>query len=136
MTVPGMILRRSPHSGPATAKLVEQAIKEQGLKLFARISHDSAAAAIGLCMPFTCVVVFGSPRAGTPLMKRTPTLALDLPLRILVWEEDNGERVWLGANDPDWVGTRHGLLPEAAAQFDAMRHSLTRIADAVTGQPA
>lgn len=136
MTPPGMILQRSPHDGPATAKLVEQAIEAQNLKLFARVSHDSAAAAIGLCMPFTCVLIFGSPRAGTPLMKCTPTLALDLPTRILVWEGDDGEGVWLCANDPDWIAARHGMLPEAAPQFDAMKRVLSRIIDAVAGLTA
>ena len=129
----GMIVWRSQHDGPETVRRIEQAIDAQGLKLFTRISHDDAAASVGLCMPFTHVLIFGGPRAGTPMMKRMPMLALDLPLRILVWEDDDGDDVWICTNDPEWIGTRHALLPEYAAQFDAMKHSLARIADAATG---
>lgn len=134
MTPDGMIVRRSPHDAAGTATLVEQAIAVQGLKLFARIEHDTAAAEAGLSLPFTRVIIFGAPRAGTPLMTAVPTLAIDLPLRVLVWEDAGG--VWIGANDPDWIGARHAMLPASAATFDAMKHSLARIADAVTGAPA
>lgn len=132
-----MIVRRSPHDAQTTADIVEQAIAAQGLKLFARIAHDDAAAAAGLCMPFTKVFIFGNPMAGTPMMKERPTLAIDLPLRVVVWvDDDEAAGVWIGTNDPDWIGARHGLLPDAAVKFDAMKHSLARIADAVTGTPA
>lgn len=137
MTPAGILVWRSPHDAQSTAELVERAIAAQGLKLFARIAHDDAAAAVGQCMPFTKVFIFGNPVAGTPLILKQPTLALDLPLRIVVWvNDDEAADVWIGTNDPDWIGTQHGLLPEAAATFDAMKHLLARIADAVTGTPA
>jgi uncharacterized protein (DUF302 family) len=129
-----MIVRLSPHDASTTAERVERAIQAQGLKLFALIAHDDAAADVGLSLPFTRVFIFGNPRTGTPLMQSTPSLAIDLPLRVLVWEDGSG--VWVGTNAPDWIGTRHAMLPGAKAQFAAMKNALDRIAIAVTGSPA
>ena len=75
-----MIVERSPHPAQATADRLRQFVEARGLKVFAQIQHHSAAAAAGLDLPFTQVLVFGDPRAGTPLMQAAPSLAIDLPL--------------------------------------------------------
>lgn len=114
----GMIVRASAHPVAATLDRLEAAVKARGFVVFARLDHAAAAAAAGLAMPPTTVLVFGNPRAGTPFFLQQPTLAIDLPLRALVWQ-DSGGKVWLGYSSAAWLfGTvypRHGLTVDAAA---------------------
>ncbi len=79
--------------------------------MFAVIDHSGEAESVGLSMPNTKLIVFGNPKAGTPLMIAAPTIAIDLPLKILVWEDLEG-KVWISHNSPEFLGNRHGLLPE------------------------
>jgi uncharacterized protein (DUF302 family) len=93
--------------GPALAR-IEAALKAAGVTVFARIDHAAGAAQVGLAMPPMTVLIFGNPQAGTPLMQAQPTVGLDLPLKLLVWEDRDG-RTWLTYSDPAWIAGRHGL---------------------------
>jgi uncharacterized protein (DUF302 family) len=86
---------------------VEHALADAGMKIFARIDHAAEAHAAGLAMRSTVVIVFGSPKGGTPLMVARPTVAIDLPLKALIWEDESGT-TWLTYNMPALLD-RHGL---------------------------
>lgn len=77
------------------------------MKLFARIDHAAGAATVGRTLRPTEVFIFGNPQGGTPLMECAQTAGIDLPLKALVWQDDNGQ-VWVGYNDPAWIASRHG----------------------------
>jgi uncharacterized protein (DUF302 family) len=91
-----------------TVTRVEQAVTGAGMKVFARIDHAAEAKAVGLTMRPTVVVVFGNPKGGTPLMVARPTVAIDLPLKALAWEDEQGQS-WLSYNLPSLLVKRHGL---------------------------
>ena len=86
-------------------------LQQKGVTLFALIDHSGEAAKVGLIMRPTKLLIFGSPRAGTPLMVAAPSISIDLPLKILVWEDDH-EKVWLSYNSPEYLATRHNLPRE------------------------
>ena len=90
---------------------VEDLLRARGVKLFALIDHSGEAAAAGLEMPPTKLLVFGNPKAGTPLMVAAPSIAIDLPLKLLVAEEADG-KVRISWNDPAYLAERHGLPSE------------------------
>ncbi|ABF40824.1 protein of unknown function DUF302 [Candidatus Koribacter versatilis Ellin345] len=104
----GMIHFPSARSATETVSRIQTALKDKGLTIFAVIDHSGEAARVGLQMHFAQVIIFGSPKAGTPLMVAAPTLALDLPLKALVWEDADG-KVWVSYNDPDYLRERHGV---------------------------
>ncbi|WP_233800221.1 DUF302 domain-containing protein [Paraburkholderia sp. HP33-1] len=104
----GIVTVASAHSGDATAGRLQTLLLERGLTLFACIDFSGDAERAGLVMPFSRLVIFGNPKAGTPLMQLAPTAALDLPLKVLVWEDANG-RAWLSFNSTDYLRQRHGL---------------------------
>jgi uncharacterized protein (DUF302 family) len=109
--VTGMVHLRSRYTVPETLRRLETEVTAHGLKIFGRIDHSGEAERAGLAMRPTQVLIFGSPKAGTPLMVAAPTLAIDLPLKALVWE-DAGGAVWLSYNSPEYLQQRHGV-PEA-----------------------
>ena len=113
----GMVHVSSRFSAPETVERIESAIRSKGIAIFTRIDHSGEAAKVGLRMHFAQVIVFGSPKAGTPLMVAAPTLALDLPLKALVWEDADG-KVWVTYNAPEYLQERHNipkdLLPNIA----------------------
>jgi uncharacterized protein (DUF302 family) len=101
----------SPYSVADTLKLLESVIASKGLTIFARIDHSGEAAKVGLTMQPTELLLFGSPKSGTPLMIASPTLAIDLPLKALVWQDVEGA-VWLSYNSPEYLQQRH-TVPDA-----------------------
>ena len=101
----------SNHSVDVTVKRLQSIVRERGLTLFALIDHSGEAEDVGLHMPPTKLVIFGSPKAGTPLMVAAPSLAIDLPLKILVWE-DGERKAWLSYNTPEYLRERHGFPDE------------------------
>jgi uncharacterized protein (DUF302 family) len=101
----------SPYSVADTLKLLESVIASKGLTIFARIDHSGEAAKVGLTMQPTELLLFGSPKSGTPLMIASPTLAIDLPLKALVWQDVEGA-VWLSYNSPEYLQQRH-TIPDA-----------------------
>jgi uncharacterized protein (DUF302 family) len=114
----GIVSIQSGHSVDETVEKLKAVLQAKGIALFALVDHSGEAAKAGLAMPPTKLAIFGNPKAGTPLMLAAPTLAIDLPLKILVWE-DPQKKVWLSYNSPEYLGLRHGvpenLLPALAA---------------------
>ncbi|NYF49935.1 DUF302 domain-containing protein [Tunturiibacter gelidoferens] len=106
----------SRYSVDETVSRLEALLKEKGVKLFAAVDHSGEAAAAGLEMHLTKLLIFGSPKAGTPVMLAAPSAALDLPLKILVAEGADG-KVLLSWNDPAWLEQRHGFPPELTANL-------------------
>jgi uncharacterized protein (DUF302 family) len=98
----------SRYSVDETIKRIESMLVQKGLQVFAVIDHSGEAAKVGLKMRPTKVVIFGSPKGGTPLMVAAPTLAIDLPLKALVAEDDKG-KVWVSYNSPEYLQQRHGV---------------------------
>src|SRR5580693_8381246 len=108
MSTTGIIDLVSQHSVTETVDRLETLLKAKGIKVFARIDQAAEAKAAGLTMRPTVLVIFGDPKAGTPLMNKHPSLAMDLPLKALVWESADG-KVWLSYNSPEFLQQRHGL---------------------------
>jgi uncharacterized protein (DUF302 family) len=108
MSTTGIIDLASNHSVAETADRLETLLKAKGIKVFVRIDQAAEARAAGLTMRPTVLVIFGDPKAGTPLMNWYPSLAMDLPLKALVWESADG-KVWLSYNSPEFLQQRHGL---------------------------
>jgi uncharacterized protein (DUF302 family) len=114
----GLTDRRSAHSVDETVARLTELLRAKGVTLFAVVDHSGEAARVGLVMRPTKLLIFGNPRAGTPLMQAAPRSAIDLPLKILVWEETDGT-TWLTTNSADYVRERHGLDAAAAAVLGA-----------------
>ncbi len=113
----GVVNVASNHSVPESIDRLESLANSKQLTIFARIDFSGDAAKAGLTMPPTQMLIFGSPKAGTPLMLAAPSVALDLPLKALAWQDSNGQ-VWLSYNAPEYLKDRHGvpdaLLPNIA----------------------
>lgn len=113
----GILRTPSRHSVDETVERLKAALQAKGVTLFALVDHSEEAAKAGFTMRPTMLLIFGSPKAGTPLMLAAPSVALDLPLKILVSEDADG-RVWMSYDSPDYLAGRHGvpaeLLPNVA----------------------
>ena len=107
----GMIDLPSPYSVPDTLARLESILKERGASVFACVDHSGEAAKAGLAMRPTQLLIYGSPKGGTPLMVAAPSVAIDLPLKALAWEDERG-KVWLSYNDPEYLQQRHGFPVE------------------------
>ena len=107
----GILRISSNHSVDETVTRVQGILQAKGVKLFTVVDHSGEAAGAGLKMPNTKLLIFGNPKAGTPLMLAAPSAALDLPLKILVAEDDAG-KVWISYNAPAYLQARHKLPPE------------------------
>jgi len=120
----GLITKPSKYSVEETVARFEAAVKQReaaGFMVFTEIDHAAAAKKFGLDMRPRTVIVFGNPKLGTPTMVKTPLLAIDVPPKALVWEDDQG-RVWLSYNSSDYLSNtiykRHGAaVPPATAPF-------------------
>ena len=104
----GVIDVSSRYSVPETLARLQAILKEKGIMVFALIDHSGEAEKAGLKMRPTQLLIFGSPKAGTPLMVAAPRLAIDLPLKALAWQDEDG-RVWLSYNSPEYLQERHGF---------------------------
>ncbi|MBZ5593985.1 MAG: DUF302 domain-containing protein [Acidobacteriia bacterium] len=107
----GIVTIPSHHTVEQTVGKLEEILRAKGVKLFALVDHSGEAERAGMHMPPTKLLIFGNPKAGTPLMIAAPSIAMDLPLKILVWEDANG-KVWISHNDPTYLQARHGLPPQ------------------------
>jgi uncharacterized protein (DUF302 family) len=108
MSSNGIIDLACKNSVAQTADRIELLLKNKGMKIFARIDQAAEAKAAGLEMRPMVLLIFGNPQAGTPLMVQYPSLAMDLPLKALVWEAADG-KVWVSYNSPDFLQQRHGM---------------------------
>jgi len=107
----GIVDIRSNHSVDETVDKLEGILQAKGVTLFAFVDHSGEADRVGMKMRPTKLLIFGSPKAGTPLMVAAPSIAIDLPLKILVWE-DAEARVWVSYNSPAYLQERHNLPAE------------------------
>jgi uncharacterized protein (DUF302 family) len=128
--VDGLITKPSAYPATETLDRLEAALKEQGFIIFARLDHAAAAESVGLTMPKSTVLVFGNPRLGTPVFIKHPTLAIDLPLKALVWEDGSG-KVSLSYNSAQYllvtIYGRHGAPanPEAITRLESLLTAAT-----------
>ncbi|MBZ5656303.1 MAG: DUF302 domain-containing protein [Acidobacteriia bacterium] len=98
----------SPYSVTETLSRLESILKDKGLTVFARVDHSGEAAKVGMEMRPTQLLIFGSPKGGTPLMVAAPSVAIDLPLKALAWQDEQG-KVRLSYNSPEYLQQRHGI---------------------------
>lgn len=114
----GIIARPSKYSVSETISRIESTAQAKGIIVFARIDHSGEAEKIGMTMRSTQLLILGNPKGGTPLMNATPSLAIDLPMKVLAWQDADG-KVWVGYNSPDYLQKRHGLTGEQAKPLGA-----------------
>jgi uncharacterized protein (DUF302 family) len=118
----GIVDKLSNHSVDQTVEKLKNILQSKGIALFALVDHSGEAEKAGMKMPPTKLLIFGSSKAGTPLMLSAPSIAIDLPLKILVWQDRQG-KVWVSYNSPDYLKERHGL-PEDLLQNIAVVETL------------
>jgi len=104
----GLVNKPSNHSVEQTVDRLKNILEARGVTLFALIDHGGEAEKVGMKMLPTKLLIFGNPKSGTPLMLASPSIALDLPLKILVWQDNQGT-VWLSYNSPEYLMERYGL---------------------------
>jgi uncharacterized protein (DUF302 family) len=104
----GIVNKPSHHSVDETLAKLQTILQAKGIAVFALVDHSGEAAKVGMKMRPTKLLIFGNPKGGTPLMLAAPTIAIDLPLKILIWEDDQG-RVWVSYNTPEYLAERHDL---------------------------
>ena len=109
IVVDGMTSIRSSFGPKETIDRLEVEIRGKGMEVFARIDHAAGAANVGLTLAPTELIIFGNARGGTPLMQSVQTVGIDLPLKILVWQ-DTANKTWLSYNEPSWIAQRHGVV--------------------------
>jgi uncharacterized protein (DUF302 family) len=113
---------------------LEAEVKARGMTVFAQIPHDRGAAAVGVPLRPNDLPIFGNAKVGTPLMQSAPTIGIDLPLKVLVWQDAEGS-TWLSYNDPAWLARRHGLGPDAEATVKTLEGALHVVTAAAAGSP-
>ena len=134
MAVEGLTTVRSSYGPKETISRLEAEIRSRGMTVFVRIDHAAGAAAVGLSLRPTDVLLFGNARGGTPLMQSIQTIGIDLPLKVLVWQDAAGN-TWLSYNDPHWIAKRHGLGQEAESAIGAISAALDALAKIAAGGP-
>ena len=107
----GIVSISSAHSVNETVEKLKGILQAKGVALFALVDHSGEAEKVDMHMNPTKLLIFGSPKAGTPLMLAAPSIAIDLPLKILIWEDNSG-KVWISYNSPEYLRQRHGFSPE------------------------
>lgn len=106
--IEGLTSTQSSFGPKATMDRLDAEIRAKGLNLFARIDHAAGAAEVGLTLAPTVLIIFGNARGGTPLMQSVQTVGIDLPLKILVWQ-DSADKIWLSYNEASWLARRHNV---------------------------
>ena len=127
MSDDGLITLASNHPIKATMDRLEAALRDKGITLFARIDHAAGAASVDMPLRPTELIIFGNPKSGTPLMQARQSIGIDLPLKMLGWQDAAG-KVWLAYNDPAWLARRHGLGSEAEAAVTGLAKALAMLA--------
>ena len=134
MAVDGLTTIRSRYGPEETITRLNAEIRARDMTVFAHIDHGAGATAVGLTLRPTDVFLFGNAKGGTPLMQSLQTIGIDLPLKMLVWQDAAGD-TWLSYNDPHWIAKRHGLGQEAEATVSAMSAALGALATIAAGRP-
>jgi uncharacterized protein (DUF302 family) len=124
----GIVNRSTVHSVDETVERLKAILQAKGVTLFALVDHSGEAAKVGMKMRPTKLLIFGNPKAGTPLMLAAPSSAIDLPLKVLVWEEGEG-KVWISYNSPQYLQRRHGLPQELLANIAVVEALVAKAAE-------
>lgn len=132
MTPDGLVVCPSTFGPKETADHLASAITSRGMAILARIDHAGAAARVGLSLRPTEVFLFGNPKAGTTLMQAVQTTGIDLPLKALVYEDEQG-KTWIAYNDPAWIAARHGAQTGNEQTLAAMQQALAALAKEAAG---
>ena len=123
--IDGLTTIASSFGPKETMDRLETEVRAKGMTVFARIDHAAGAAEVGLTLAPTELIIFGNARGGTPLMQSVQTVGIDLPLKVLVWEDSAG-KTWLSYNEPSWIARRHSVanaeqvVSKMAAALSAM----------------
>jgi uncharacterized protein (DUF302 family) len=121
-----MIILPSHHDAKNTMDRLAAAVTRHGMTVFARIDHAEAAHQVGMDLRLTQVLIFGNPKGGTLLMQAAQSIGIDLPLKVLVWQDEPG-KTWIGYNDPRWLAARHGVVQGHEKVLDAMAAALEAV---------
>lgn len=131
MAATGLITMASNFGAKETMDRLEAEVRAKGMTVFARVDHAAGAAGVGMPLRATEVLIFGSARAGTPLMQAQQSIGIDLPLKALVYEDASG-KASLAYNDPGWLAERHGVGTAAAQSVAAMTAALKAVVTKAT----
>ena len=126
----GLITKKSAHGVTETLDRLEKILTEKGLTVVVRWSHDAGAKKVGMELRPTELLIFGNPKMGTNLMTSNQTAGIDLPMKALAWEDENGQ-VWLTYNDPGYLADRHGVKDREEV-VQKMTGALGKFTDAAT----
>ncbi|MEA2919754.1 MAG: hypothetical protein QOJ15_11835 [Bradyrhizobium sp.] len=132
MAADGLATVRSNFGPKDTMNRLEAEVQARGLTVFARIDHAAGAAEVGLPLRPTDLLIFGNAKGGTPLMQSAQTIGIDLPLKILVWQDTAGG-TWMSYNDPVWLAQRHGLGADVDATVNVLATAIHVVAKAAAG---
>src|SRR6201997_2229540 len=124
----GIVDKPSSHSVDQTVDKLKNILRAKGVALFALVDHSGEAEKVGMKMRPTKLLIFGSPKAGTPLMLAAPSVAIDLPLKILVWEDAQG-KVWVSYNSPTYLQERHDLPTELVQNISVVETLAAKAAE-------
>jgi len=127
----GLITIPSAFGPEETMNRLEAEVRAKGITVFAHVDHAAGAAAAGMALRPTDLLVFGAAKGGTPLMELAQTIGIDLPLKALVWQEATGA-TWLSYNDPSWLAERHAVKPKPTAVLNALSAALKAVTTAAT----
>lgn len=131
----GLVTIKSNHNVDQTTQSLVTVLEKKGMTVFTQIKHDEGAKKVGMELRPTRLVIFGNPKVGTPLMKCSQTTAIDLPQKMLIWQDEAGEN-WLSYNSPDYLNTRHGLdmnsENKCAKVIGKVKQALSNFAKAAT----
>jgi uncharacterized protein (DUF302 family) len=131
MAANGLITMRSSFGPEETMNRFEAGVRANGMTVFAHIDHAAGAAAVGLSLRPTDLLIFGATKGGPPLMQSVQTIGIDLPLKALVWQDEKGT-TWLSYNDPAYLAQRHGLSEHAGGSAATMTTTLNAVVTKAT----
>src|SRR5271154_6759824 len=132
MAEDGLVSIASKYSVKDSLDRLEADLKAKNITVFARVDHAAGAASVAMPLRPTEVLIFGNPKAGTPLMQANQTIGIDLPLKMLGWQDADG-KVWLAYNDVSWLARRHHLGPSTDANVNALAMLQGNLAKAAAG---
>jgi uncharacterized protein (DUF302 family) len=128
----GLVTLASKYAVAETLDRLEADLKAKSITVFARIDHAAGAASVAMPLRPTALLIFGNPKAGTPLMQANQTIGIDLPLKVLAWQDAAG-KTWLTYNDPRWLARRHRLGSGTEASVSALASLLGNLASSAAG---
>jgi uncharacterized protein (DUF302 family) len=124
----GIVHKPSRHSVDETLGKLQNILEAKGIAVFALVDHSGEAAKVGMKMRPTKLLIFGNPKGGTPLMIAAPSIAIDLPLKLLIWQDEQ-EKVWVSYNTPEYLAERHGLSPQLAQDIGFIETLASNVAE-------